>query len=50
MGAVNGVYAETHWQDPGSHLINNGSVLALQGPPFGDLRRQQGGLRSLSDP
>ncbi len=36
-GAINGIYAgrEALTQTPGSRVINNGSVLALQGPPFG---------------
>ena len=52
MGAVNGVYAcrDALAETPGSHLINNGSVLALQGPPFGAIYgASKAGLRSLSE-
>ncbi len=37
MGAINGVYAcrPLLRSTPHSQIINNGSVLALQGPPFG---------------
>jgi NAD(P)-dependent dehydrogenase (short-subunit alcohol dehydrogenase family) len=37
MGAINGIYAcrEILGSTPGARIVNNGSVLALQGPPFG---------------
>ena len=37
LGAMNGIYAcrTLLAGTPGSQIINNGSVLALQGPPFG---------------
>jgi len=37
LGTMNGVYAcrEALTETPGARIVNNGSVLALQGPPFG---------------
>ena len=52
LGAMNGVYAcrGALAATPGAHLINNGSVLALQGPPFGAVYgATKAGLRSLSE-